>query len=308
MNARLFAAYCRNVMIVAFLLFSPLGTIGAQVTPALATVNVQVTVGKLGSFYIYNYTVFNDSASQAGISRVMVDVTVPPQGASLSGAGLNNGQGFLESIAAQVFAGPKTPQMVPLALSAPALWLCGPAVNGTVQWFASDSNAQISPSRSLSGYQITSPGLPGIRTITLERLVDVDDLDIDSPQDDSPAQVSAYLAKVDQIRNAASYHAMTVAPTAPPAVLKPVDFLQTIISYKALASQLGWIASFGIANSFDAKLSAAQAALGRGDNTAARNQLDALFHEVDAQAGKQISPEAVALLKFNTQYLISKIP
>jgi hypothetical protein len=98
-----------------------------------------------------------------------------------------------------------------------------------------------------------------------------------------------------------------VGPTAPPADFRLADFLQTIISYKEQAIQLGWIKDRGIGISLDAKLNAAQASLSRGDNRAATNQLSALLEEVDAQAGKQLSSEAVALLKFNTQYLISRM-
>ena len=49
------------------------------------------------------------------------------------------------------------------------------------------------------------------------------------------------------------------------------------------------------------------AALARGQSRTAANVLNALINEVDAQAGKQISPEAAALLKINVQYLINKI-
>jgi hypothetical protein len=57
----------------------------------------------------------------------------------------------------------------------------------------------------------------------------------------------------------------------------------------------------------DGKLNTALAALTRGNNKTAANVLNALLNEVDAQAGKQISADAVSLLKFNSQYLISKI-
>lgn len=55
------------------------------------------------------------------------------------------------------------------------------------------------------------------------------------------------------------------------------------------------------------QLSAANS-LTRGNTTAAKNQLNAFINEVNAQAGKALTPDAVALLKFDAQYLISKLP
>jgi hypothetical protein len=81
-----------------------------------------------------------------------------------------------------------------------------------------------------------------------------------------------------------------------------------IESYKEQSLMLGWIDDPRIANSLDAKRNAAQGSLQQGDNNTARNQLNTLLIEVEAQAGKHSKGEAIALLKFNTQYLISKIP
>jgi hypothetical protein len=57
----------------------------------------------------------------------------------------------------------------------------------------------------------------------------------------------------------------------------------------------------------DANLNAARSALSRGNVNTTLNELRALLNQVEALSGKQLSPEAVALLKFNTLYLISKI-
>lgn len=102
-------------------------------------------------------------------------------------------------------------------------------------------------------------------------------------------------------------HIRTVGPVPTPSNPDANQFLQTIIGYKEQAIQQGWIKNQGIGNSLDTKLNAASASLARGDNKAAVNQLNALLNEVNAQAGKQLSPEAVALLQLNTQYLISKL-
>jgi len=100
----------------------------------------------------------------------------------------------------------------------------------------------------------------------------------------------------------------TVAPTAPPANFQPIQFLQTIQSYKEQALKQGWINNAGVANSLDVKLNAALTALQAQDTNTAKNILNALLNEVEAQAGKHLTTEALALLQFNTQHLISKLP
>jgi FIMAH domain-containing protein len=139
-----------------------------------------------------------------------------------------------------------------------------------------------------------------------QTFIDVNGLSIDPPT--SPSDLPRYLSQVSTVKDRASAKGVTIAPSAPAVDLRAQDFLETIIGYKEQAIQQGWIKNQGIGVSLDAKLNAAQAALARGNNKTAVNILNALLNEVDAQAGKQLSPEAVALLKFNMQYLISKLP
>ncbi len=84
--------------------------------------------------------------------------------------------------------------------------------------------------------------------------------------------------------------------------------LDTLISYKHQALALGWMDSTGLVNSLDQRLENAKAKLVSGDSVAARNILEAFVHEVEAQNGKHLTSEAYALLKFNAQYLIDRLP
>jgi hypothetical protein len=84
--------------------------------------------------------------------------------------------------------------------------------------------------------------------------------------------------------------------------------IATIRSTRADAQrmrQLGWIGSNGILNSLLAKLDAAQRALDRGQTQTAINQLHAFIHEVEAQAGKQITAEGAAHLVHDAEWIIA---
>ena len=106
----------------------------------------------------------------------------------------------------------------------------------------------------------------------------------------------------------------TVGPVLPLEPFVPLAFLDTLMSYKHQAFALGWIKNQGIVTSLDQKLDNAKAQLQRNNKTAARNMLHAFINEVEAlnkgggpQGGGQITSEAYALLKFNAEYLISKL-
>jgi hypothetical protein len=230
---------------------------------------------------------------------------MPTGGASLGSDGLQNGPNFMAGIAADVLRDPRTPAMIPVALNGPPGWLTTVSVSGTASWIAGSDGAAIVTGGTGIGYQITSPGPPAIRQLTAAADYDIDTLPITPPND--PGDLPRYDKDLATALVNFRAHVLTVAPTAPPANFQPDRFLQTIQSYKEQALKQGWIDNDGVANSLDVKLNAALAALQAQDTNTAKNVLNALLNEVEAQAGKHLSTEAVALLQFNTQYLLSKL-
>jgi hypothetical protein len=299
-----------RLVILASLLAAAVSVFGQRPVnlPAVSAVSVVASVTPAGPLYSYSYQFLNASSSTAGIWRISLDIKQSAGAAPLQNPGLTNGSCYLSNVSARVLANPKTPPMIPVAFNAPPQWLCGPSGDGTAQWGATSASAQVVPGRQASGFQLVSAGLPGIRTVKLEPQVDLSQLSIPVPVDDSPTQIGSYLNQVAAVRAGVSFYGTTIGPTAPPITFVPASFLAAIISYKEQAFAQGWIDNGGIKNSLDAKLNAAQTALSSGDQKEAINQLNALLNEVGAQAGKHLSPEAVALLQFNTQYLISQLP
>ncbi len=108
----------------------------------------------------------------------------------------------------------------------------------------------------------------------------------------------------------------TIGPTAPPSDFKPLDFLNYIIDLKHQSTSLGWIRDKGIEQSLDTKLENAKKKIEQGNVGAAKNILEALINEVEAQgcesyescpSGKHLTSEAYALLKYNVRYLIENL-
>jgi hypothetical protein len=277
-----------------------------QDLPLIQGATIQSSVTASDSNFKYNYTVTNSPNSVGAIWEIKLDISQPAGGLVLSGQGLANEPGFAAISSSAILSQPQTVPMVPVGFGLPPNWMASQSTSGKAQWAAEDSQFSVYPGQSIAGFELTSPGLPGIRTFSVEPYLDADDLPIDPPS--SPSDLQRYLNDLSALEAKVMVQGMTIAPTAPPANFKPIEFLQTIQSYKERSVQQGWIADTGVAISLEVKLNAAQRALQTGDNETAKNVLNALINEVQAQANKHLTPEAVALLQFNSQYLISRLP
>lgn len=252
---------------------------------------------------VITYTALNPVADTVAVWHIELDITRPANSLELSDNGLVAGNGFLADMSSFIFHDPATVRMVPAVASVPAGWQASLASAGKL--FIFPIRTLLGPGQSMQ-FEVTTSGLPGIRQFCARPYIDEASLDVQPPNGDA-ADMRRYMAEVQAIEDKAALCGQTISPTAPPAIFKPLDFLAVIQSYKNTAALLGWIKNFGLANSLDAKLSAAQRALQTGDSSTAKNVLEALLNEIAAQANKGLSTEAVTLLQVNTQYLINKI-
>jgi FIMAH domain-containing protein len=188
-----------------------------------------------------------------------------------------------------------------LTVGSPADWSGDLKPGLGALWDGTRAALFVRPGGNRDGFRLTGNSIVGICPYVL----DVKTIGIQLPvlERDLPAYFAALPNKIQS----SSVAGTTVCPAASPKEFEPRSFLKRLIDDKEQAIQTGWIENRGLGISLDAKLNAANAALARGDSRAAVNQLNALLDEVNAQAGKQLSSEAAALLKFNTQYLIGKI-
>jgi hypothetical protein len=123
---------------------------------------------------------------------------------------------------------------------------------------------------------VSSHGLLGIRVAIAQAPIDYDNLPIRPPSDDSDLQ--RYTADLSALQSKGTLNVATIGPTAPAAIFVAADFLKTIISYKEQAVKQGWIPDPRIANSLDAKLNAAQAVLGRGEQRRSEESIERVFN------------------------------
>lgn len=72
----------------------------------------------------------------------------------------------------------------------------------------------------------------------------------------------------------------------------------------ALSRKIGWIDNDGIMNSLVKQADAVEASIGKGNMETAKNQMNALINEVNAQKGKHISDKAIKVLVEDIQYIM----
>lgn len=278
-----------------------------QELPSLRKVIVKSDVSFSDEVYSYAYTIVNDPMNVGDIYMIDIDITKPPSSLTLSAVGLTNGPNFSRQSTALVLE-EVGGSIIPVGLSSPPYWSAGLSLYKTAGWGGSDK-APLLPGQSLSGFLMTSYGLPGIRDFKVDPFVDVDTLsDEVLPPDDIEAAT--------KLKEKLAFLGKTIGPTGPPANFVALDFVSYIIDLKHQAVALGWITNKGVENSLDVKLDQVKKKLETGDTKTAANVLNAFLNEVDAQgcskyegcpAGKYLLPEAWALLKFNAEYLLGKL-
>ena len=278
----------------------------AQQLPATKAVQIHSTVhtSPFTGVLCFDYSILNPPANSGSIATLSIDISKQPGGADVSAEGVSDGPGADSSFSQTVLEDNKAVPMISVGLSAPIGWDVSLSVQGAAVWLP--ANAGLPPGGNLFGLQICSRALPGIRTVLAAPYIDIQTLSI-IPPNGTAADLQRYEQDLNKTEADAGTVGITLGPVAPPAQFSALDFVKTIVSYKEQAFKQAWIDNSGSVNSLDAKLNAVQAELRRGDYRTAKNELDALVHEVDAQAGKHLTPEAVALLKFNSLYLISKL-
>ncbi|MGD1047069.1 MAG: hypothetical protein ABR936_17330, partial [Bacteroidota bacterium] len=100
----------------------------------------------------------------------------------------------------------------------------------------------------------------------------------------------------------------TVAPNYRLKAISPLQFLDTLTSYTAQSRSLGWIKDQTIANKYLDYFSSARTKLVQRDSVGARTVLLQVLHDVDIDNTSNLSSEAYALLRFNTEYLAKILP
>jgi hypothetical protein len=282
----------------------------SQEYPHLRRVEVRASVALGGNnhFYYFTYAVTNGVTSLGGIEEFEVDISRKPGTADIDTVGLQfENDGFIEGSFRRHFPFLRG-RITPVGLVASPgqsfgfTWTGGFSNDLTALWGA--DSALIEPGQSLSGFELMSKGLPGIRRCIVSPYFDVDSL---FPDLDDPDRTLS-IAQMDSIREAVKFFGWTVGPTAPPIDLVPTVWLDTLSSYTSQSLSLGWITSQAVTDKYISYFSSGRAKLVQQDSVGARTVLQQVLRDVDIDSTTNLTSEAYALLRYNTEYLLSQLP
>ena len=237
-----------------------------------------------------------------------------------------NGQGALQSIYDYML---ELKAMVK-PTSSPQDWRIWNLDYDTIQvatWFSEDSVADIDAGEVLVGFSLESAGLPKINRCWIRAWETVKGRE---GQYD-PATASIFKTSLQET---------TLGPADPPSPFIHLDFVDTLLSYTRQSAALGWLGKErdndcddderpdnGVVRNIEQRLQKAKRELTKGDSVQARKELEKLVQKVEriwkrseAEEKKQrrdrwekrdkviMTSEAYALLKYNTEYLIERLP
>jgi hypothetical protein len=264
-------------------------------------VTVQVTRSSSGLFS-YSYTFTNATSSTAPIANFRIDLSRPTDSQSLSQAVVNQGAGSLvryePAVVQQISA-----TIVPAGFAGPTGWVSTLSADGYGNWFAESEEGFVSPSEHASGFEIESPGLPGIREFEVRPYLNVNRLGLTEPA--SELSAADYEFQLSSLEKAASFTGSTIGPTAPPLHFEARKFLRAIELYALESIRLRWISTEAEYQEIQSKLGVADAQLAAHNVTNAKETLTVLLNEINSSV--HLSQEARALLAFNIQYLLSRV-
>jgi hypothetical protein len=105
-----------------------------------------------------------------------------------------------------------------------------------------------------------------------------------------------------------SLYGLTVGPSKPPSPFVPLDFLDTLTNYITQSRSLGWIKDQAIGNKYLGYFSSAKASLQQNNIASTRATLQQVLQDANVDSTANITSEAYALIRYNTEYLLGQLP
>ncbi len=105
-----------------------------------------------------------------------------------------------------------------------------------------------------------------------------------------------------------SFSNKTVAPSYPPNPFVPLNFLDTLTSYTTQSRSLEWIKDQTTSDKYLGYFNSAKTSLQQNNITSIRATLNQVLQDANIDSTNNITSEAYALIRFNTEYLLAQLP
>ena len=167
-----------------------------------------------------------------------------------------------------------------------------------IAWGPDDYAYMIKAGNSLEGFQISSLGLPFIGDYAVQGY-------FPTPSIEFGEEEPVIIGSMNIYEN--SKKGKIIGPACPPSPFIPTAFLDTLVSYTRQSKDLGWITEQAAAEKYEGYFTMAQNMLQQNRITETRAKLQEVLRDVEADSGAFLTSEAYALLRYNTEYLLSQI-
>jgi len=154
----------------------------------------------------------------------------------------------------------------------------------------------IKPGEIKSGYWYKGVGLPTIVYAYLRGLI--------------PLELTREIsdeAKLDEIQKN-SVKRKTIGLKSIPLLFDTLGFLDTLKIYVDTSYSLGWVKESLTANRYDSLFTSAKTQLQQNNITGVKSTLKQVLQDVDIDSTLNLTSEAYALIKYNTEYLLDHLP
>jgi len=270
----------RHLILVTLFVVSQCSVLYSQnapvVLPDRIAIGFRIDVSISQGDYSYNYTVRNGSAAEQAIWTV--DLHVP-----------------LSLTIEEVKAPNNWGEVVLRDSETTIRWIAD--AQDTVNGFK--DSIQVGSSRD--GFSVLSPGIPGIITYYSEGSAPLPSFDEGMATDSIPGYY-------DHTPYGPGVVGVEVGPVLPPSPFDPLNFLDTLTSYTTRSLSLGWIKNQGTADRCSGYFASAKESLQQNNIAAARATLQQVLQDVNTDSTSNITSEAYALLRYNTEYLLAQLP
>jgi len=299
-----------KVKLAALLIWSlvflwPVAVFAQQPRPLTGITFAGMVTRDASGIFTYTYRIVNPPDNNAEVYAIEIDLTRAFDEADLSTQGLVNGPRFASYGSQYALQAVPT---VPVGIAGPqgstyAIGETQDPTQGFASWGALET-FNIRPGNSLTGFELKSYGLPGIRDFRVEPWV----ADFVPPDLVEWSQLNAFYQQF-------TFRGKTVGPVAPKRVFVAIDFLNYLISLVHESYGRAWIKNQDIQQSMVAKLTSAKRQLEQHDNPSAKNLIGAFLNDVNAVAcqdfscpgNDSLSSEGYTLLFFNGHYLFDRL-
>ncbi len=151
----------------------------------------------------------------------------------------------------------------------------------------------IHPGQTMGGFKTISPALPTIVNYYVQGYT-------------QPIFVSADQETQNILNN--SVTGRTVGTRDTSVMVDALQWLDTLTSYTTQSRSLGWIKDQATAHKYSGYFTSAKTSLQQNNTNATRATLHQVLQQVNIDSTNNMTSEAYALIRYNTEYLLTQIP